>query len=321
MNSVNKTLLTVIIPIYNVENYLTRCLDSLDINLNNQVQYILVNDGSTDRSGLICQKWTNIYNNVLFIDKENGGLSSARNAGLKNVQSRWVYFVDSDDFVTNGFISNLLNMLKKLGDDELLTLPVMKNMDGSIKIVQDGSGYVGIDDFICDLINGKRQFGVWSYVFNTALLNNKNIIFENGKLFEDQYFVPNYLKFISKIQKISSNNLGFYEYCVRKNSISHSTINRQTIFDKLNAELYRDNFLEQLATESKTKQRIRQNKITVLFRAYIDYLKISDYKDASECKSQVINLLQYGQLGSLTLKHLVKIILMFLPNKLLIELS
>jgi hypothetical protein len=58
----------------------------------------------------------------------------------------------------------------------------------------------------------------------------------------------------------------------------------------------------------KTKQRIRQNKITVLFRAYIDCLKISDYKDASECKSQVINLLQYGQLGSLTLKHLVKII-------------
>ncbi len=315
-----KSLLTVIVPIYNVRKYLKRCLSSLIV-INNQVNYILVDDGSTDGSDLIAKKWCDSYENIYYIRQKNGGLSSARNTGLKYTKSKWVYFADSDDYVTKGFINKMIEILKQAGTNEFFSLPVLKKMGNKEKILQNGIGKITRDDFILKLIRGERQFGVWSYIFNVKVLKDNNLIFEKGKLFEDQYFLPSYLKFVKNIQKVSNKQIGFYNYCVRKNSISNSNLNEQIISSKCTAELYRDHFLKEISKSKEVKDEVSQNQITVLFRAYIDSLKINDIGNASKYKERVAFLVSRNDLGRLTIKHYLKVIMLSMPQKLLVMLT
>ena len=92
--------ISVIIPIYNVENYLPRCLDSCISQTLYDVEFICVNDGSTDRSAEILAAYAEMDKRIRIITKENGGLSSARNAGLDAARGKWIMFLDSDDFLT-----------------------------------------------------------------------------------------------------------------------------------------------------------------------------------------------------------------------------
>ena len=104
---------SVIIPVYNAEQTLARCLDSLLAEHYSDVEIILVNDGSKDSSGSICREYTEKHSNIRCIDKENGGVSTARNAGLDIASGDFVLFVDSDDYVLPGFFSILDDALRK----------------------------------------------------------------------------------------------------------------------------------------------------------------------------------------------------------------
>lgn len=94
-------LLSVIVPVYNAENYLTRCVDSLLSQSHDNMEIILVDDGSTDSSGALCDYMAQSHPRVATIHKENGGLSSARTIGLKHASGKFVTFVDSDDFISD----------------------------------------------------------------------------------------------------------------------------------------------------------------------------------------------------------------------------
>ena len=93
----NRELISVIVPVYNVENYLEKCIRSLVNQWYDNLEIILVNDGSTDSSKLICDKWKEIDPRIIVINKENGGLVSARKTGLKAASGMYIGFVDSDD--------------------------------------------------------------------------------------------------------------------------------------------------------------------------------------------------------------------------------
>ena len=94
-------LLSVIVPTYNVEKYLEKCITSLATNLPNIAEILIIDDGSTDSSGLIAEEMKKTYSNVEVFHKENGGLSDARNFGIKQANGKFVMFVDSDDYVDN----------------------------------------------------------------------------------------------------------------------------------------------------------------------------------------------------------------------------
>lgn len=98
MNSIS-----VIVPVYNVQPYLPKCLNSLYDQFNDTIEVILVNDGSTDNSLEICRKYAERYPNTIVIDKENGGLSDARNVGTEAASGEYVYYLDSDDWVAPDF--------------------------------------------------------------------------------------------------------------------------------------------------------------------------------------------------------------------------
>lgn len=99
--------ITVIVPVYNVENYLNKCLDSIISQTYKNIEIVVVNDGSTDASGEICKEFSEMDHRILYIEQENAGLSAARNTGLDNMSGNYVTFVDLDDWIEQDYVETL----------------------------------------------------------------------------------------------------------------------------------------------------------------------------------------------------------------------
>jgi glycosyltransferase involved in cell wall biosynthesis len=107
-----KPILTVVIPVYNVEKYLKRCIDSVLVQEWKNYDILLVDDGSTDNSPQICEDYAKAYDIISVIHKENGGLSEARNTGISNAEGEYVYFLDSDDWIEPNTFSDLAEVIE-----------------------------------------------------------------------------------------------------------------------------------------------------------------------------------------------------------------
>ena len=112
-------LVSVIIPVYNVEIYLRECVDSVINQTYKNLEIILVNDGSTDSSGRICDEYAGLDNRVKVIHRQNGGPSKTRNAGLKKATGKYIYFLDSDDYIENDTFAILVDTAETLNADLL----------------------------------------------------------------------------------------------------------------------------------------------------------------------------------------------------------
>lgn len=123
----------VIVPVYKVEKYIRKCVDSLLAQTYQNIEIILVDDGSPDRCPEICDEYAEKYSNVVCYHKENGGLSDARNYGVRRTDCKWIAFVDSDDYVEKTYISTLVGLQKKAGADLVITRASRENEDGSGK--------------------------------------------------------------------------------------------------------------------------------------------------------------------------------------------
>ena len=106
-------MISVVVPVYNVEKYLNRCVDSILNQTYSDLEIILVDDGSTDRSGSICDEYLSIDSRVRVLHKENGGLSDARNHGIELANGSYLCFIDSDDYIHCEMIAHLYTLVKK----------------------------------------------------------------------------------------------------------------------------------------------------------------------------------------------------------------
>ena len=113
----NNFLISVIVPVYNVEKYINRCIDSILSQTYGYLEIILVDDGSKDSSGIICDAYKKIDSRIKVIHKENGGLSSSRNIGLDLCKGDYICFIDSDDWIAADTIEHLLLMITKYDGD------------------------------------------------------------------------------------------------------------------------------------------------------------------------------------------------------------
>ena len=109
----DNALISVIVPVYNVENYLYKCISSIITQSYGNFELILIDDGSIDKSGEICDSFSEKDNRIKVIHKVNEGVSSARNYGLKQARGEYICFVDSDDYVLNDYLLNLINCADK----------------------------------------------------------------------------------------------------------------------------------------------------------------------------------------------------------------
>ena len=106
-------LVSIVVPVYNVEKYLKRCVDSIMLQTLQDIEIILVDDGSTDSSGKLCDELVKLDRRIRVIHKENGGLSSARNAGMWIARGKYIGFVDSDDTILNTMYEELANLIQQ----------------------------------------------------------------------------------------------------------------------------------------------------------------------------------------------------------------
>lgn len=194
--------ISVIVPVYNAEKYLHRCVDSILAQTFNDFELLLIDDGSKDSSGEICDEYARKDERVKVWHKENGGVSSARNVGLENARGEWVTFSDSDDWLEPNAFAYYDVMTKKYSFDYLYCGYFLNDVEG----IPDKDGSLDIPNFIerheCDKL--------WYGVYSNAIIQNGRIRFnEKITLAEDKLF--NY-QFLKSCQKVYVSRLCFYRY-------------------------------------------------------------------------------------------------------------
>ncbi len=219
-------LVSVIIPVYNVEKFIGKCLDTATNQTYKNLEIIVVNDGTKDDSLAICYRYAEKDERIRIITKENGGLSSARNAGLEVATGDLCYFYDSDDYIELNAIECMVELQEKEQAD-LVVVNVDHVTEDGEKVLQrrikDATYLIQNDEQRMEFLTGiyyNRSIGfeVWNKLFDLHLIRNYHIRFEdNYKVFaEDICFLSYYLQHVSKIVAISDT---FYHYLVRDDSI------------------------------------------------------------------------------------------------------
>ena len=217
--------ITVIVPVYNVEHYLDKCLDSLINQTYKNLEIIVINDGSTDNSGIICQEYAQKDNRIIYIEKENGGLSDARNVGLDKMTGSYVTFIDSDDWVESDYVEVLYNKLIEYQADIAIGNYYSYNEDEAMYYfnINGESYYEKLYDNISIFENlyDSKQMKSFSLISACGKLYKAKLFddirFDKGKLGEDGYINQ---KLYLLVQKVIYINQGLYAYRQRSGSIT-----------------------------------------------------------------------------------------------------
>lgn len=217
-----KPLISVIVPIYNVEQYLPRCIDSILKQTYRDLEIILVDDGATDRCGSICDSYKEKDCRVKVIHKSNGGLSDARNAGLDQMTGEYVTCIDSDDFVSPFFVENLWSALEENHCDiasswfieyhDGQVVPTSKAVDTQEVEVLAKNEY-----FERLLYQDGVEVSAWGKLYKSSLY--QNVRYPVGKLYED---IPTTYRLIEQANKIAVIPYIDYYYFQRENSIAQT---------------------------------------------------------------------------------------------------
>ena len=222
---------SIIVPIYNVEKYLPRCLDSLSGQTFCDFEAILVDDGSTDKSGEIADARAAADSRFRVIHKENGGLSSARNAGLDTARGRYIYFADSDDFVEPGLLERVVPLMDAGWDMVVFGVSQDYSTDTVLTSFKEKEFIQDQDEEIWATIRryirARFRYEVWNKVFRRDIIEEKGLRFaDNREIFsEDIYFFLCYVPHITRIIRIPDV---FYHYVFRYESImayNYNTLN------------------------------------------------------------------------------------------------
>ncbi|NQM28585.1 glycosyltransferase [Streptococcus suis] len=239
---VKEELVSVIVPVYNVEKYLSQCLDSIIHQTYKNLEIILVNDGSTDGSGKICDDYAAKDGRIKVIHQENGGLSDARNKGLDLMTGQFVTFVDSDDYLENNCIHTLYTYACTCKTDISIGKFIEFEENTSQFLFHNHLNNGNKIEFLtgdqCLERHHKYFLGIfvtaWAKLYRTSLFNDSNpckkIRYPLGVLHEDQYTTH---KLFFKSNKIVFVNDYLYVYRVRKNSITNTQLSDKRIMDNI----------------------------------------------------------------------------------------
>ena len=171
-------LVTIVLNVYNCEKYVKKCLDSLIKQTYKNLEILIINDGSTDKSLEICEKYQKKDNRIRIITHENCGLSLSRNAGIDNAKGEYIYFIDSDDYIEKDTIEYLYNLCKKY-DSKISTCDPIDIYDYNVKVKnkKEKIEIVSSIDYVkMILLSVKRTGTVWNKLIKKELFNSLNII-------------------------------------------------------------------------------------------------------------------------------------------------
>ncbi len=274
-----KELISVVVPIYNVEKYLEKCIKSIINQTYDNIEIILVDDGATDKSGQICDDYEKMDTRIKVIHKKNGGLSDARNAGLKIAKGEYIAFIDSDDFIDKAFIKTLYEMCKK-NNAEIAQCKYRRVGYEKFNIKQESE-----DKKIETIVKtGKEMFYdiytrehmvyivAWNKLYKKSLF--KGIEYPKGKINEDEATT---YKLFYKAKKIVVTNQVLYNDVYRKNSIMNKKYNKKRL-DGLWALEGRIEFLK----EKNEKELLKLTEILYTKELIRNYAKVKRYIENSK---------------------------------------
>lgn len=225
--------ISVIVPIYNVEQYLDRCLESLQRQSLRDIQIILVNDGSKDRSVKLCRRYERSDSRIVIVDKSNGGVSSARNAGLEVAEGKYVGFVDPDDWIEPDMYEQLYSTIATTNTDVCMCNYILENGFDATPVVLpvktdllDSKNDI-VEKLICNMVfgptlnSGSETIGgcVWRLLIRRSIIETNNIRFpEDISVGEDLFFS---IQTLLASSSVSINRGCYYHYLRREGSATN----------------------------------------------------------------------------------------------------
>lgn len=220
--------ISVVIPVYNVEQFIEKCLDSVLCQDFEDYEVVLIDDGSTDESAHICKRYSLIDSRIKYHYKENGGLSSARNFGIKRSSGEYLTFIDSDDYIAPDYLSHLFRLAKENSADISCCFYNVENA-GSIKPWRSADDseclFSSRDAMLCLFQSHDIDVCAVCKLYKRQLFDD--VEFPVGKLFED---VGTTYKLLEKANAVAVSHKPLYFYVMREDSIVHKADRR--IFDR-----------------------------------------------------------------------------------------
>ena len=226
MDNISGNLVSIVVPVYNVEQYLKKCVNSLLKQTYNNIEIILVDDGSTDNSGIICDSYKYENGNIQVFHKTNGGLSDARNFGIKKCNGDYVIFVDGDDFVSEFHVEYLFSLIKNSNAQIGVANIVCIDENEKVLSKHRGDGKIKIFDTETALgeLLSSHSFSnsASAKIYDIKLFDE--IEFPVGRLYED---VATIYKLFMLSDKVAYGNKDIYFYLYRFGSISRQSYNEK----------------------------------------------------------------------------------------------
>lgn len=258
-------MISVIVPVYNVQNYLNKCIESIISQTFKDLEIILVNDGSTDKSGEICDFYTKKDNRIKVIHKKNGGLSDARNCGLEIAQGEYIAFLDSDDWIDENLYSTLYELINRFNADIAMCNfervyeedEILNHSEKSMERVY--SNIEVLENIYTD--SHDQMIVAWNKLYKKYLFNKKR--YPKGKIHEDEFLTP--LLFYDSNKIVYTEEKLIY-YRQNPNSIMGSKFNIKRL-DKLEAIDNRIKFLKEKNLDNLYNKAI-SDKISCIIGYY-----------------------------------------------------
>lgn len=303
----NNILMSIIIPVYNSEKYIEELLKSLLQQISMKHEIILINDGSTDGTSEICNKYDRLYSNINVIYQENGGPAKARNKGLKNANGEYILFVDSDDCIKENTIKVIDSLIDNSKNDLIIfgyECEKYKNGIAKISKITHKNRECKIDEFkkdFCKYMDGWYLSLITNKIYRRNIIIKNNILFdETLKNSEDLLFNFSYIKFCEKIS-IVSNIL--YKY-IKHNSESISSIYHNNLVEMQQYAFQKiEQIIKDMKADTSINNKLLQKQYTSINFSIIYNLCNGKYKLSKKQKHEVLKKIVEDEKFLLSLKN------------------
>lgn len=294
MEKIEKPLVSVIVPVHNVETYLTRCVESLlKQSIADKLEVILVENGSSDGSLALCEKFSENHDNVRVVVNEKCGPSEARNLGIHLACGEFIGFVDGDDYVDSHMFEGLLAAIEKTGASTSFCDFELVYSDGKCKTDSTRTNEVTVcsgKESGYDILMGKTTSSPCVRLFPASFLSDKK--FPEGQFYEDHAII---YKWIVQCETVAYLHFPYYYYCLRSGSTTQSGCKFKNKMDLMGAELGRIKFVQGFAgftakQKQKLYKRIMRDAIFVL-KNYVYYHggDLKEYEHVMQLRDRLLS--------------------------------
>lgn len=286
-----KDLISIVVPIYNVKEYLDACIKSIINQTYKNIEIILVDDGSTDGCADLCDEYKKFDSRIRVIHKENGGLSDARNTGLEVANGVYIVFIDSDDYVNVNMVKELYDTIIKTNSD--ISICKFKRVKSEIIDI-----YENKENKSLEILSGKKvieevyggngeeiSFVAWNKMYKKDLFYDKEIRYPKGRIYEDT-FTTYKLLYYSKAIAIIDKYL--YYYRVREGSIINTNITKGRCIDAIDSGTSAVSDFEQW-NEKKLMSIAFKYACRSAILEYNKVLHMDNLEDRKYCKKYIID--------------------------------